>query len=167
MVTKALQSLRRLFGKNRETTLEEAIAKFAASPAKWFFYRGEPLVWPEHDKESSLPIYPDDLWVWVEGHTLGFIENVVCHGKTATIGHIAVEEGLSRRGVGPMLAKAYARELAQRYGVERIVFSESHSQFHEAGYPGFFARIGATALPVDPRKQRPDRPDFEWQEANW
>lgn len=149
-------------------TLDEAIDAFKAAPTHWFSYRELPYVWAMPDKGIEQAVDLDDLCVSVDSHTLAFIEGASCHvGDTAIIRHFAVEKNVVRRQIGTILARAYAHELSMRYGVNRILFLERHSHFQEAGYPTFFEQLGATALPVNPRIQRWDRPDFEWLESSW
>lgn len=155
-------------GCKRDMSLDEAIAAFKAMPSQWFWYRDLPYAWsmPENGLHQSICL--SDLCVLVEGHPLAYIEGASCHvGDAAIIRHISVEKALVRRQIGAILARAYARELSMRYGVSRIIFSERHSHFQEAGYPAFFNSLGATALPVNSRIQSPDRPDFEWLESSW
>lgn len=132
---------------------DEAIALFKEDPSKYFTARGEPLSWEVPDQHSQRPLFPDDMRVVVGERTLGYVQRVKCSGTTVTIGQIAVEKSLSGRGKGLdiVIARAYAAELRRRYGVNRIVFAEDHSNYHEAGYPSFFTRLGASPLPVDPR----------------
>lgn len=148
---------------------DEAIALFKEDPSKYFMARGEPLRWEVPNPHNQRPLFPDDMRVVVGERTLGYVQRVKCRGTTATIGHIAVEKSLSGRGkgLGIVIARAYAAELRERYGVNRIVFAEDHSNYHKAGYSSFFARLGASPLPVDPRVQLPERPDYEWLEQDW
>lgn len=157
-----------LFGKKEPEIvgLDIAIVKFRQSPSKWFTYREAPYEWPSSEN-LGRPIFPDNLRVAVDGFTLGHIERISVSGSTATIGHIATTTECAGKGVGPVLAKAYATELEKHLKIKRIVFAEDHTKFHEAGYPAFFAKIGATAMPVDPKLTKADRPDYEWLKANW
>lgn len=149
------------------TSLTHAIAAFMESPASWFFYRGQPYVWPEPQAVGGETCALGSLAVRVHGYVLGHIEDASFCGSTATIPHLAVEPELTRRGIGPCLARAYARELAARYGINRIVFGETSKAYFEAGYPGFLAKLGATPLPVERWRLSAERPDFEWLQANW
>jgi len=150
-------------------SIDEAIGMFKEDPSRYFTARRAPLSWEAHDPHSQRPLFPDDMRVVVGEHTLGYVQRVKCSGTTATIGHIAVEKSLSGSGrrLGIVIARAYAAELRRRYGINRIVFAEDHSKYHEEGYPTFFTRLSATPLPVDPRFQLPDRPDYEWLEQDW
>jgi hypothetical protein len=153
--------------KNTEkVSLGNAIGKFRQAPSSWFTYREEKYVWPSSE-DSARPIFPDNVRVVVDGFTLGHIERISVSGSTATIGHIATATDCAGMGLGPVLARAYAEELAAHLNVDRIVFSEDHSKYDAVGYPAFFAKIRATALPVDPTKTRADRPDYEWLKINW
>lgn len=165
--------IKKFFGRKEPISLDEAIEVFKAAPAQWFCSRGGPMVWPERDPESESnpelprPIHPPDMAVIVDGHSLGYVENVSCISGKATIGHIAVAKELAGRGIGPVMARAYAAELARRYGVESIVFSESSTRYHEARYPDFFKRIGATPMAIIPHRHRADRPDYLWMRSSW
>lgn len=149
--------------------VDQAIKLFALNPSGYFSARAESTLWPAADEVEGRPVYPSDMRVLVRGHTLGFVERVKCSAGTATVGHIAIAKSLSGqgKGLGVLLARAYAAELRSRYGIDRIVFAEDSSKYYEGGYPSFFRRLGAQALPVDPRTQRKDRPDYEWLEKDW
>lgn len=168
--------LSNIFGKKHvQVDLERAIELFKAHPAKYFTYFDKPSEWPVKEatfNASSSPIFPNDVVVRAFSHTLGFVEGVEIKGDTATIRHIAVERTLTgvrskKYGIGPILARAYATELNARYGVVQIIFSESHSDYDNAGYAKFFPAIGAIPLPINLSTTKPGRPDFLWPRAAW
>lgn len=160
--------LTKLIGFKQDMTLEEAITAFKVSPARWFWYRHLPYEWVLSDLASLAPVCLDDLCVLVEDHPLGYVEGVrYIAGGTVIIHHIAVEKTLLRRQIGTTLARAYAHELATRYDVKRIVFSEIHEHFYAAGYPAFFEALGARALPMDIPLIRNCHPCYEWLENCW
>lgn len=160
--------LMKLIGGKQDMTLEEAITAFKVSPSRWFWYRYVPYEWVLSDLANLAPVCLDDLCVLVEDHPLGYVEGVrYIAGGTAIIHHIAVEAPLVRRQIGTTLAQAYAHELAARYGVNRIVFSEIHEKFYTAGYPAFFEALGARALPMDTPLTRNGHPSYEWLENRW
>lgn len=147
-------------------TLDEAVGQFLANPSAAFRDRRGPLWWPSY--EGGLRwIGGIDLTVEIGGHKLGRITDVLWNGKNARIGHFSVERGVERRGVGTALARAFAHELATRYCVNRLVFSESHRHFHSVGYDLFFRKLGATPLPISDRQQRSDRHDYQWPCEHW
>lgn len=169
VITNLLRSLERRFLRNRIRcrTVDEAIELFKKNPGAWLSYFQQPYPWPATCKstagfDAGLP----NVCVQVDGHHIADMEIITVSGNTATIRHIGVASNLTGRGVGTTLVGAYARELAGRYGVECIIFSENSTEYHENGYERFFATIGARRLPVR-RDQKADRPDFEWPKANW
>lgn len=151
-----------------------AIAMFMGGPAEFFTHREEPYEWPAYDEKSTRPVDFESIRVVVGGYTMGFVERMQCFNGTAYVKHIAMakdfaklkdEQGKKLR-LGNALARALAAQLRSRYRVNKIVFQEDHSKYEEAGYDAFFRGLGANPLPTGPG-QRPDRPDFEWLEANW
>lgn len=157
----------RLFKNKPQATLAEVMDLFKADPVKCFSYRGEPYHWRERNPNERQETSLGDMRVCVDGYLLGYVESVSFLNKTATIRHIATLASLTRQGLGPLIARAYAKELGTRYGIDRIILAESHSKFVKAGYPGFFRKIGATPLPHDPRTAVPGRYDYEWLKVNW
>jgi GNAT superfamily N-acetyltransferase len=157
----------KLFGleRLRQVSLEEAIKLFHRNPLASFTYFNQTYEWPDASDRSYFTL--TDVQIRVHDHALADMERLSITGGTARIQHIGVANSLTRRGIGPALAKAFALEAARRYGVVRIVFAEDHSKYHERGYDGFFEKIGAIPLPVDLRVQRADRPDYEWDQAQW
>lgn len=159
-------NFKKLFFKptQKDITLDEAIQKFLDSPCDYFERRRAPYDWPLCSPNSQIVInLLPDLSVKVGNHVLGFVEGAEWHSTAAphaVVRHIAVAKGLSGRGIGPALAKAYCSELQKRYKVKKVVFSERSTQYETANYAQFFQRMGAIALPI-PRGGMPNRPDFE------
>lgn len=151
-----------VFSRRRYLTLDEAVTAFIDSPSQWFYYRGQPYIWPMPIPGMQGDIYFDNIRVLVDGHSLGLVEGLTIRGRSAYIAHIAVENKLIRRGIGSALAHGLALELVAQYGVDRIVFTENHPQFHASGYPAFFEYLGAQAVVPDHPAPMPDRPDYEW-----
>jgi ribosomal protein S18 acetylase RimI-like enzyme len=148
-------------------SVDEAIALFKANPIAWFTCHQEPYRWPERRNNTagfaaSLP----NVGVLVRGHHIADMERATIEGATARIQHVGVASELTGRGIGPVLLRTMAHEMACRYGVTCIVFSEESTKYHEKGYEKFFAKIGARRLTAR-WDQKPDRPDFEWRRANW
>jgi hypothetical protein len=162
-----LEKLRQWCLRSHEVTLYEAIDLFKADPLAWFTYRKGEYPWPEKSNTRNRPEVLQNVCISVHGHHIADMEKLSYQGTSARIEHIGLAAELTQRGIGPLLVKALARELARRYGVNRIVFAEYSSKYHEKGYEGFFAKIGARPLPVDRHLLKPDRPDYEWLEENW
>lgn len=160
--------LNNLFAKKITVDPKSAIDSFKRTPANYFTYRQKPFSWPQQDSDRTTQIDFTDMCVQVCDHKLGFVERVHCIDATAWIKHIAVVKSLGgkRTKIGTVLARAYAHELRTRYGINRIIFQEDHREFKEAGYPEYFASIGATPMSIK-HGQLPDRPDFEWLECKW
>jgi ribosomal protein S18 acetylase RimI-like enzyme len=154
-------------------TLDEAIEAFKKQPLNAFLsHGGVPYVWPAPDdkREGDLATGAIDfqkIYVRIGMHKLGYIHNMEVHGRQATIGHFATATDVEGRGVAQIMARTCARELEKRYGVERIIFDESHKKFYEKGYPRFFSKIGATVVVQSPMPLPPARPQYEWLNANW
>ncbi len=165
MLAKVLEWISKPKLPTRHISLDEAVAKFTSTPSAWFLCHGEEYSWPDPDSTHGFGL--SNVNASVHGHHLADMEVLYVQGSTLTIGHLGVQTHVVQRGVGKALVKAFAKEVGHRYGVSRIVFAENATNYHQKGYGKFFARIGATALPIDPLRHKPNRPDFEWLEANW
>jgi hypothetical protein len=121
-------------------TREEAIAAFMRNPLSCMrgFRGSDP--WKEDGCE--------DLYVVAQEWPLGYVHRIHIDAarSQATIGHFAVEKGLEGEGIGRHLALTLQAELARRYRVQRIVFSEDSPNYVSAGYAAFFAKLGAVAV---------------------
>lgn len=160
-----IEKIRILIETRRGCRKDAAIAKFHRAPLAFLYdQRGRPHTWPTNENRQ---IGYTEAFVVVDGQKLARIELVLWSGTNARIGHFAVERGFEGRGIGTKLAQAFAQQLAARYGINRIRFSESHKRFHEAGYEAFFHAIGATPLPISDRQQRTDQHDYEWLPSAW
>lgn len=163
---KTLGRLLRFLSRKVPLTLDEAVDQFLANPSSAFRDKKGPLWWPSYEGGDRWIGYTE-LTVEIGGHKLGQITDVLWNGRNARIGHFAVQRSVVRRGIGTVLARAIAHELAARYCVDRVVFSESHRHFHSVGYDSFFRQLGATPLPISDRQQRTDRHDYQWLSEHW
>lgn len=164
-----LRNLKERFARSHDIcmSLDEAISLFKVEPIAWFSHRQESFRWPEVSLTTGvIKDWMKDISVTAHGHHLADIEGISIDGNNALILHVGVAQELTRRGIGQVLLKALAKELASRYGVTSIRFSESSTKYHESGYEKFYAKIGARRLAAK-RNQKLDRPDYEWLHNDW
>lgn len=68
--------------------------------------------------------------------------------RTATVYHFRVHDEWVGKGMGEPLLRGFASAVRRRYGVDTILFWETHQ--HVPGYTSLFARLGATQGGVVP-----------------
>ena len=115
----------------------------------------KPVVWQELHDNISVHLYVES-----EGLKIGHVENMIperCR-RQVWVGHFATTKDLCGEGLGRPLAFALQHAVSKSLGVSRIEFQESHTQFWDIGYNGFFERLGAV-----PRQGRDrTRPAWIW-----
>lgn len=118
-------------------TEDEAVAAFLENPLPCL--KGHAGTDPWSDSQC------ENVYVVSRGRQIAYAHTIQINkaDHAATIGHLAVERGLERRGVARRLAHAMRNELAWRYGVRVIRFAEYSARYDVAGYPAFFRSLGA------------------------
>jgi hypothetical protein len=104
------------------------------------------------DGVKTLP----DIYVTEAEEIIGYIQNISINlaFAEARIGHFATVTDMVRQGVGRNMVGSFARAVSEKFGTKQIVFSENSTKYIEAGYPGFFAAIGAR--PIEVGNRHPD-----------
>lgn len=103
----------------------------------------------------------DDIYVRSQGGEIAYVQNIHFNPVTriVTIGHFAVANStLQGMGIGRRLAHVLRAEFAWRFKATEIRFSENSSKYISAGYPQFFASLGA----VEVYPPCAIRPDWHW-----
>lgn len=168
----------------KAATLEEAVIDFLkpGSTGNWCARSGVegagygemgPIAWPPClGTRTDVP----NLRLMWRGHLIGFVESIdfpmvgVCRvGHLATARDVVVNlppvNGKVRRGVGRKIVTLFALEMKARYGVAKIVFTEtSQNNVKTADYPKFFASIGAVGCAMKPGATPQGSPvPYQWE----
>lgn len=101
-----------------------------------------------------------NLYVRANGNLLGYITewNLLADGRTAEIGHFAVEVEYVGRGFGRALAHGLAKMVRDEFEVDTIIFVERH---YSDQYGKFFKGLGAT--PIVPKMAKKGVLNWIWK----
>lgn len=140
-----------------DATFETIASKFQKSPDEFLYARKDDgnhkkYSWPAWFRvaEPNYLAMPDlivryydvgserfESIAWVEG------VSVMPQERAIRVRHIAVTNDLVGHGLGGTLARVFRTNVAAVCDAEQIIFCESHTRYEEAGYPAFFAALGA------------------------
>lgn len=105
--------------------------------------------------DANIKALPD-IYFTETDVIIGYIQNISIDLALAEakIRHFATVTDMVRQGVGRKMVGSFARAVSENFGTKQIVFSENSTKYTEAGYPEFFAAIGAK--PIEVGNRRPD-----------
>ena len=132
---------------DRNIQMGDILDRVRANPLDYFFCEnGKSYEWPTQ-MNNFLP----NININACGMQIGYIHSMNFfpdNPQDLVVGHLAVEIGFERKGLGTAFVRALQEKVLATYGISNLIFAEIHTRRDAAGYPQFLESLGGIKQPI-------------------